>query len=321
MWAPIGIYFHSIQWYFMSAIMFGIFWQQLGWLGHEFAHHQIFQNNRRWNDLSAIFFGNICQGYSSHWWTDRHNSHHATTNILDADPDIDNIPMMAWSPSDLDKAPAWTRRTLPYQAYYFLFLLPLLRVTWCFNSLFFVRDMATSRYKRYNDDYKLEAIGLAIHWIWVGVLLLNLPTWGWMITWFVVSELLAGFGIAIVVFFSHYSCEKYPSSLAGNFVCLQLWTTRNMTPGIITDWICGGLNYQIEHHLFPSMPRHNLYKVSFRVKSFCKDNDLPYLCSDFYEGLLKVLHFLNSIGQIAKERNAQLAEKKIEHKQEIFNPQ
>jgi len=135
--APIGLYFLSIQWYMLSAIFFGLFWQQLGWLGHEFAHHQIFQNGRKWNDLSSIFFGNICQGFSSHWWKDRHNSHHATTNILDADPDIDNIPMMAWSPSDLDKAPAWTMKTIPYQAYYFLFLLPLLRLTWCFNSIFF----------------------------------------------------------------------------------------------------------------------------------------------------------------------------------------
>jgi delta8-fatty-acid desaturase len=319
--APLGLYFQYHGSYLLSAIFFGIFWQQLGWIGHEFAHHQIFQNNRKLNDLSAIFFGNICQGFSSHWWKDRHNSHHATTNILDADPDIDNIPMMAWSSSDLDKAPAWTRKTIPYQAYYFLFLLPLLRVTWCLNSIFFVRDMAASRYKRYNVDYRLEAIGLAIHWTWVLLILIYLPTWGWRLTWFLVSELLAGFGIAIVVFFNHYSCDKYPSSLAGNFVCLQLWTTRNMTPGLLTDWICGGLNYQIEHHLFPTMPRHNLNRASAKVKAFCRENNLPYLCSDFYAGLLKVLHFLNSIGQIAKERNDQAAERKIDPKKVRATPQ
>jgi len=181
--------------------------------------------------------------------------------------------------------------------------------------------MATSRYKRYNNDYKVEAVGLFIHWLYVFVLLFYLPSWGWRITWFIVSEFLSGFGIGIVVFFNHYSCDKYPSSLAGNFVCLQLWTTRNMTPGVLTDWICGGLNYQIEHHLFPAMPRHNLYKASFKVKAFCAENNLPYLCSDFYEGLQKVLYFLNSIGQIAKERNAQLSEKKIEPKKFLSTPQ
>jgi len=181
--------------------------------------------------------------------------------------------------------------------------------------------MNKSRYKRWNGDYTLEAIGLGIHWLCVLIILYCLPSWGWMITWFLVSEFLSGFGIGIVVFFSHYSCEKYPSSLASNFVCLQLWTTRNMTPGILTDWICGGLNYQIEHHLFPTMPRHNLSRATLKIKAFCKENNLPYLCSDFYEGLLKVLHFLNSIGQIAKERNNQIAEKKIELKKFVSTPQ
>jgi len=120
----------------MGAVLVGIGFQQLGWLGHDACHHGL-TPNRKLNNALGYFFGNVLNGFSVNWWKDRHNSHHATTNILDADPDIDNIPMMAWSPSDLDKAPTWTRRTLPYQAYYFLFLLPLLRLTWCFNSIFF----------------------------------------------------------------------------------------------------------------------------------------------------------------------------------------
>jgi delta8-fatty-acid desaturase len=303
--AGIGLGFHFYHWYFMSAIFFGLFWQQLGWLGHECAHHQVF-TNRNLNKTMALFFGNICQGFSSHWWKDRHNSHHATTNILDADPDIDNIPMLAWAPSDLDKAPKWCLKYIPYQSYYFLLLLPILRLAWVTRSITFVGEMRTSKYKQYRYDFPLEALTLFIHWSWVFALHWTLPTWGWVITYFIVSECLAGFGIAIVVFFNHYSCEKYPSALAGNFVCLQLWTTRNMTPGIFTDWICGGLNYQIEHHLFPTMPRHNLYRASFLVKQFCKDHDLPYLCSDFGEGLQKVLAFLDSIGAIARERNEQM---------------
>lgn len=49
--------------------------------------------------------------------------------------------------------------------------------------------------------------------------------------------------------------------ILSSYVCLQLYTTRNMRPGIFIDWLWGGLNYQIEHHLFPSMPRHNLKTV------------------------------------------------------------
>jgi len=299
---PIGLVFHYYHWYFLSAVFVGLFWQQLGWLSHEYCHHQIFEQRSN-NDWAGWFLGNICQGFSSNWWKDRHNSHHAVTNILDADPDIDNIPMLAWAASDLDKAPKWCLRTIPYQAYYFLLLLPVLRLAWAFRSITFVGEMQNSRYKRYNMDYQLEAVGLCIHWTCVTLLLSSLPTWWVRVWYFVLSECLAGFGIAIVVFFNHYSCDKYPSNLAGNFVCLQLWTTRNMTPGIFTDWICGGLNYQIEHHLFPTMPRHNLNKLSPFVKKFCKEHNLPYLCSDFNEGLQKVLVYLNSVGELARQRN------------------
>jgi len=87
-----------------------------------------------------------------------------------------------------------------------------------------------------------------------------------------------------------------------------------MTPGIFTDWICGGLNYQIEHHLFPTIPRHNLNAISSLVKNFCKDHDLPYLCSDFNEGLSKVLTFLDTIGAIARERNENLKKEQTKQK-------
>jgi delta8-fatty-acid desaturase len=269
-WIFVALFFQWQGWYLTSALFTALFWQQLGWLGHEYAHHQIFRN-RQLNDFLGWFCGNVLQGYSVAWWKDRHNSHHATTNILDADPDIDNIPMLAWSKSDVERAPAWCKKTIVYQAYYFLALLPVLRMAWFTNSIFFCRDMRTSKYSRYRKDFLLEAFGLALHWTWVFAQLYALPTWGWRIAHFLISELLAGFGTAIVVFFNHYSCDKYDPALAENFVCLQLYTTRNMTPGPFTDWICGGLNYQIEHHLFPTMPRHNLSAARIRVQRFCQE--------------------------------------------------
>lgn len=68
-------------WYIMSAFVLGLCWQQLGWLTHEFCHHQPFQN-RNINDIASIFFGNIAQGFSREWWKDKHNVHHAATNII-----------------------------------------------------------------------------------------------------------------------------------------------------------------------------------------------------------------------------------------------
>ena len=300
MFMPLALYLMSMQYYFISAIAAGFFWQQLGWLGHDWCHHNT-TNNRAFNNWAGVVWGNALQGFSSSWWKDRHNSHHAVTNIVDHDPDIDNIPMLAWAVSDIDRCPKWARSTLQYQAYYFLFLLPVLRLAWMANSVFFVIDMKSSSYKHYQKWFKAEALGLVFHYVATAIIVMQMP-FKTALMWLAVSEGLAGFGIAIVVFFNHYSCEKYDESIAENFVNLQLLTTRNLTPGLITDWVCGGLNYQIEHHLFPTMPRHQLSKAAPMVIQFCKDNNVPYMSCGFPEGLGYVLTFLNDMGQIAKEK-------------------
>jgi fatty acid desaturase len=301
---PLGVYLHYHGYFWLSALVMGVMWQQLGWLAHEYCHFQVFRD-RGLAKLSGYFFGNILQGFSRTWWNHRHNSHHASTNILTVDPDIDNLPMLAWAESDLDnldKMPQFLRRSIQYQSKYFLFLLPLLRIVWCKESFKFALDMKNSIYTTWRREASAEVATLTLHYIWTLGFYLTLPSISWIITWYLVSHLLSGFGIAVVVFFNHYSCEKYPQGLAANFVCLQLFTTRNMTPGIVTDWICGGLNYQIEHHLFPTMPRHNLYKCSKFVKKFCAEQGLPYMCCGFMEGLGHVLNFLQGVADIAKKR-------------------
>lgn len=303
---PISVWLHWNGWFFLSAIIAGLGWQQLGWLGHDFCHHTVF-NDRKYNQYMGLFLGNFLQGFSQTWWKDRHNSHHATTNVLDMDPDIDNIPLLAWSPSDLDRAPEWCRKTIKYQAKYFLFILPVLRLAWCWGSILFVRDMGRVAYTAWNRDHKLELITLVLHYVWTTLAFyLWMPSFLWGVVWFGIAHLLAGFGIAIVVFFNHYSCEKFEAALAGNFVCLQLYTTRNMTPGRITDWLCGGLNYQVEHHLFPTMPRHNLNRCSVYVRKYCEENKLPYMSCGFLEGTEYVLAFLQQIADLAAEREEKM---------------
>lgn len=67
--------------YLFSALCLAVCWQQLGWMTHEFCHHQP-SKNRRLNDYFSLFFGNIAQGFSRDWWKDKHNEHHAATNIV-----------------------------------------------------------------------------------------------------------------------------------------------------------------------------------------------------------------------------------------------
>jgi len=104
------------------------------------------------------------------------------------------------------------------------------------------------------------------------------------------------------VFFNHYACEHFAvnaqQDLKLNFVELQLRTTRNGAPSIILDWLAGGLNYQIEHHLFPTLPRHNLTKASVFVKDFCKEHNIPYQCCGFFYGVYLIHQQLHETGRM-----------------------
>uniref|UniRef100_A0A1I7XE42 FA_desaturase domain-containing protein n=1 Tax=Heterorhabditis bacteriophora TaxID=37862 RepID=A0A1I7XE42_HETBA len=125
---------------------------------------------------------------------------------------------------------------------------------------------------------------------------------------FLISQLTGGFLLAHVVTYNHYSVEKFPynTNIMSNYACLQLYTTRNMRPGIFVDWLWGGLNYQIEHHLFPTMPRHNLAKVMPIVKEFCVENDLPYMVDDYFTGWkLEIQQFAN-VANIAKKMKSKI---------------
>jgi len=105
-------------------------------------------------------------------------------------------------------------------------------------------------------------------------------------------------------FFNHYACDLITEQATKNhnFVELQLATTRNLTSSIITDWFCGGINLQIEHHLFPTLPRHNLSTVSTYVKQFCAKYGLIYQCKDLIPGYTNVLTQLANVAYSLHKR-------------------
>ncbi|XGW32123.1 hypothetical protein V3C99_010365 [Haemonchus contortus] len=302
-----AFYLQYCQWYLTSAVSLAVSWQQFGWLTHECAHHQI-TKNRKLNNLLAVVFGNLAQGFSADWWKDKHNTHHAATNMIDHDGDIDLMPLVALIPRDLSrfKLPVqkFVLKFIPYQHLYYTLAMPLLRFSWTTQSLLWVFAENSSEFRVYRRNALTEQTLLVAHWCWVFLQLYLLPSMGIRVLYFAISQLLSAFLIAFVVTFSHNSVDKYPanSRLLNNFACLQLFTTRNMTPGPITDWIWGGLNYQIEHHLFPTMPRCNLNTCMRLVKEFCRENNLPYLVNDYFEGYALNLKQLENIAHLSKTK-------------------
>ncbi|KAK6046946.1 hypothetical protein COOONC_15546 [Cooperia oncophora] len=89
-----AVYLQFNGWYITSAVLMGLAWQQLGWLIHEFAHNQLFKDHWH-NDLASYFVGNFLQGFSSGGWKEQHNIHHAATNVVGRDGDLDLMPLWA----------------------------------------------------------------------------------------------------------------------------------------------------------------------------------------------------------------------------------
>ena len=92
------------------------------------------------------------------------------------------------------------------------------------------------------------------------------------------------------------------SATAAGFARRQVVTARNISGGRLTTFMLGGLNYQIEHHLFPSMPRPNLRRVQGLVRDFCAAADLGYREESFAGSFRQIVQHLNDAGIAASRQ-------------------
>lgn len=93
----------------------------------------------------------------------------------------------------------------------------------------------------------------------------------------------------------HNGMAVYPADERPDFWTLQVSTTRNITGNFLSDWFCGGLQYQVDHHLFPQLPRHNLPKVHEMIEAFCKAHSKPYEEQNMWNGTVDVLTHLSAV--------------------------
>jgi fatty acid desaturase len=109
--------------------------------------------------------------------------------------------------------------------------------------------------------------------------------------------LITGCGLLLATVFGlgHNGMAVYPADQRPDFWKLQVTNTRNITSNWFVDWFCGGLQYHVDHHLFPMLPRHNLKKVHVLVESFCKEHDMYYHETDMWVGTMEVLNHLNKV--------------------------
>jgi fatty acid desaturase len=234
---------------------------------HDAGHQAIF-SSRKWNDLageiSCTFLG---IGYRT--WCRQHNEHHAHPNQEGFDTDID-IPFHAFTTIGFLHQKTWLQRIARYQAWLFYPARIL---------VIFTRRGASLQY------FWAERLDVRM----VCEILLWCVSAG---CWFLLPILVFPLGKALLVLATvHITMGIYLSNVfapnhkgmpqvarEGQFSFLeqQVVTTRNVKPGPITDFVHMNLNYQIEHHLFPTCPRRNLKRLTPYVLRACEDLGLSY---------------------------------------------
>lgn len=282
----VGLMFKNIHGVLSSACIMALFWQQCGWLAHDFLHHSVFKN-RRYNLYMAYVLGGLCQGFSPMWWKNKHNTHHAHPNLHGSDPDIDTLPFLAWS--ELDISILKTKFFIRYQAYFYFPLLAIARLSWCLQSITYV----------YSNKHEIwEPISLGLHWILMIFYLMQFPI-KLSIVFLITSQFVCGILLALVFSLNHNGMAVLEKQT--DFFTQQIITGRDIHPNWFTNWFCGGLNFQIEHHIFPLMPRHNYPFVQSYVESVCREFNVPHHCVSFWQGTLEVLCKLESISKTARK--------------------
>jgi fatty acid desaturase len=251
----------------VAGAVLGFAFTQVALLAHDAGHRQAFRG-RRSNVLARLVLGNVILGVSHSWWTTKHNRHHAAPNHETDDPDI-QFPMLAFSARQLEARHRSMRPLIVIQAFVFPLLLPFQALNMRISSI--------GHLARLGGRSSIVQAALLILHICLAVLLL----------WQFQSLLLALVFLAVQqVVFSLYNSAVFATNHKGmplierdgrlDFFREQVLTARNVRSNAFTDFVYGGLNFQIEHHLFPTMPRKHLGAAQRVVRRFCLERGVPY---------------------------------------------
>jgi fatty acid desaturase len=272
----------------LDAIYLAFVSTQMGLLSHEAGHRQMFHHAWQ-HDLVTLLGGNFLLGMSSAWWIDKHNRHHSHPNQLGMDPDIE-IPFLEFTGTEaLEQMGTFRQFVVRRQAFLFLPALMTVAVGLQYNSiLFLVRKKA--------KYHALEWFLMIAHFVCYFALVFScLPFWQ-AVLFVVLHQAFTGLYLGSIFAPNHKGMLVIENESTLDFLHRQVLTSRNIHAHLWTDFWYGGLNYQIEHHLFPSMPRNQLKQAQQLVKPFCQAHAIPYYETNALQSLQEIFQYLHQIG-------------------------
>ena len=285
-WAAFAILGES-WWQLVVAAYLAIVFTQLAFVGHDAGHRQIFRS-RRANDLVGLLHANLLVGISFDWWVGKHNRHHSNPNHEDLDPDI-SITALAFTADQASSKHGLVRLIARYQGWLFF---PLLLLEAAHLHLASAKAIVQGR----GRTSAVEGLLLLIHVaVYLGALLVVLSPLQ-AVLFLAVQQGLFGLCLGCAFAPNHKGMPTLTEADELDFLRRQVLTSRNVAGSRLVDFVLGGLNYQIEHHLFPNMPRPNLRRAQPLIRAFCRDHDLPYTEASLFGSYAEAVRHLHTVG-------------------------
>lgn len=274
----------------LCSVLLTIVQAQASWLQHDFGHLSVFKKSS-WNHVAQKFIIGHLKGASAQWWNHRHFQHHAKPNIFSKDPDINMVKVLVVGTVQPVEFGIKKIKFLPYHhqhKYFFLVGPPLI-----IPLVFHIQAMYITISRRNWEDL---AWSLSYY---LRYLMCFVPLYGvsGSLALLIFVRFLESHWFVWVTQMNHLPMdidhEKHQ-----DWLNMQLQATCNVEQSLFNDWVTGHLNFQIEHHLFPTMPRHNYHQVAPLVKALCEKHGIVYHQKPLGSALVDVYRSLKNSGEL-----------------------
>jgi fatty acid desaturase len=258
----------------------------MGYLGHDAGHYAL--SKKRWvNDVWGQLGMTFLCGMSFGYWRSRHNRHHVRCQEIGGDPDMHFGVLFSVYPGSANWKTPFGRFFLRIQKWAFW---PLSAFYWVSLRSDAIRDLFQQP-----KQTKPDRFFLPLHWI----VLLIVPglVFGWWpaIAAYLTLSCLSSLMTASVFIPNHIGMRRLDEGHGLSYLEQQITTSRNIANAPALDFYYGGLNSQIEHHLFPRVSHDRYRAMRPVVRAFCKARGITYQEASFYRALASVGNHLGDM--------------------------
>lgn len=283
-------------WQLAIAALMGVLFTQVAFLGHDIGHKQVVAG-RRAADTAGMLLGDLALGLSYGWWNDKHNRHHAHPNEEGRDPDVKGN-AIAFSQAQAERRSGRAGRMLARSQAWLFF--PMLALEGLHLHVASIRFLSSTRSRNRSAELALQLVHIAAYCALLFTVLSPLTA----VAFAVVNQAVFGLYLGISFAPNHKGMTMLEADSELDYLDRQVLTSRNIKGNWFTDLLLGGLNYQIEHHLFPTMPRPGLRHAQPLVREHCARAGLPYVETGLWRSYAIVLRHLHEVGQHARATSA-----------------